>query len=474
MQALRHVSDKISRELPEQQLVNHPPIICVFGQGISPDIVNSLKNNWVDHHLKINAIGTGNEVLQPKVLIDKAATRLTNGSHLMLCVHGTPPQKTNNNKHHLLINASPAGAVSTLEFLEALFTRVKQLDPAHAKTHLPLPVVHILSCYSGSLSNELLPDNPLWKSAHIVVYSSKKFTCPNHYSAAMDNVARYVSDCARREERVDPLRLFYLAGSHSGDCLRLLGGDLQAPLILHSPKVAADLSEERLQHRLEGGLNDKTNFYLSAIETKLEEHGLSTSSPVAIAEFLQTRIGRRDLPSVAQLLNDYPDLINQPSFAGVLSLNVAILEDYAPIIDLLLESGANLRRTDFVGVGPTLTALPVGNKELLARLLTKGASPNETDIYGNSALFLAILQRSIVAAAMLIEHGANINYVYRDETALSLAVDQGDIAMVELLLKNGVGRAGGLSYELATTAVQNNQIKIAELLYRALLSSLRT
>ena len=473
MQALPHQSDNTSRQLPGQQQIKHPPITCVFGGGIATDVVDSLKNNWIAHRLKIKSIGTGNEVLEPKALIEKIAARLINGSHLMLCVHGVAPQITNNHKHHLRINALPEGGESTLTFLEKVVARAKQLNPEQLRSHLPRPVIHILSCFSGELSKDLRSDNPLWTSAHFVVYSSKKFTCPNHYGAAINAAASYISDCAQLGEAVNPLRLFFLAGSRSGDCMRMLGGDLQAPLILHAPKLAIDLQEERLAHRLEAGLRDKADFYLSAIETFRLDGDLTETSP-AIAELLQTRIGRRDLQSVAQLLKDCPRLVNQPSSEGVLSLNVAILEGFEPMIELLLKSGASLWRTDAVGVGPTLTTLLTGNNPLLEKLLTKGANPNETDICGNSALFFAVIQRSDVAAALLLEYGADVNYSCQDETPLTLAVDKGNAMMVELLLKHGAGRDAGLSHELAATAVQNKHIGIAELLYRALLSSPRT
>lgn len=469
MQALPRQSDHTSRQLPGQQQVNHPPITCVFGEGISHEVVNSLEKNWLAHRLKIKSLGAGNKTLQTKALIEKIAARLTNGAHLMLYVHGALSNKPNNNKHQLLINASPGGVLGTVEFLEQLFAYAKKLNPAQEKASLPLPVVHILSCYSGELSKELRPDNSVWKSAHFVVYSSKKFTCPNHYGAAMDAAASYISDCAQRGEAVNPLRLFFLAGSRSGDCMRMLGGDLQAPLILHAPKLAIDLKEERLAHRLEAGLRDKADFYLSAIETFRLDGDLTETSP-AMAELLQTRIGRRDLQSVSQLIKDCPRLVNQPSSEGVLSLNVAILEGFEPMIELLLKSGASLRGTDAVGVGPILTTLLTGNNLLLEKLLTKGANPNETNIYGSSALFVAVSQPSKLAAELLLAHGADINYSDDDETALTLAVDKGDATMVELLLKHGAGREAGLSLGLAATAIQNNQVAIAEMIYRALFS----
>jgi ankyrin repeat protein len=470
MQALPRQSDSISRRLPGQEKIKDPPITCVFGMGIVPDVVDSLKNNWIAHQLKIKTIGTGNEKLEPKRLIEKIARRLINGSHLMLYVHGASSHKTNNNKHHLLINSSPEGVLGTVEFFEQLFSYAKKLNPTQARTHLPLSVVHILSCYSGELSKDLLPDNPLWQSAYFIVYSSKKFTCPNHYGAAMDAAASYISGCVQRGEAVNPSRLFFLASSRSGDCMRMLGGHLQAPLIVHAPKLAADLQEERLAHRLEAGLRDKADFYLSAIDTVRQKRDLTTPVSGAIAELLQTRIGRRDLHSVEQLLKDCSDLIDQPSSTGVLSLNVAILEGFEPIIDLFLRSGANLWHTDGVGVGPILSALMAENNELLSKLLTQGANSNETDVCGNSALLSAVMQGSKVAAALLLEHGANMNYSDNGNTVLSLAVKKGDANMVELLLKNGAGRDAGLSSELASTAIHNNHIAIAELLYRALLS----
>ena len=95
MQALPRQSDSISRRLPGQEKIKDPPITCVFGMGIVPDVVDSLKNNWIAHQLKIKTIGTGNQKLEPKRLIEKIARRLINGSHLMLYVHGASSHKTN-------------------------------------------------------------------------------------------------------------------------------------------------------------------------------------------------------------------------------------------------------------------------------------------------------------------------------------------------------------------------------------------
>lgn len=73
-------------------------------------------------------------------------------------------------------------------------------------------------------------------------------------------------------------------------------------------------------------------------------------------------------------------------------------------------------------------------------------------------------------AAVLLAHGADLNFRNENETALLLAVNNGSVAMVELLLKHGAGPKAGLTRELADKAAEAGHTAIAQILRHALQS----
>lgn len=78
---------------------------------------------------------------------------------------------------------------------------------------------------------------------------------------------------------------------------------------------------------------------------------------------------------------------------------------------------------------------PVDSSEIMRLLLAKGANPNEVGSYGRTALMEA---SSATKVTLLLAKGAQLNT--KDEegrTALTRAVDRGDLAVVEALLKAG-------------------------------------
>lgn len=109
-----------------------------------------------------------------------------------------------------------------------------------------------MSCEAGVLTEAILPNSALWNSAYVILYSGSKPILASHYHAALASAAAYISHCGKHAIPVDPMRLFYLAGSRRGDGTRLQGGDLQAPLVLNAPKMADDLRPAGLGRRLKG------------------------------------------------------------------------------------------------------------------------------------------------------------------------------------------------------------------------------
>lgn len=467
------------RAVPDQRMIPTPcafrknlpseaSFISIFGYGIQPEAIERQRKILSGNHIDSIVFGSGAESLTAKKLISQIAPRLTRGSNLLLHIHGYTTTKGSRNQHWLSMGKANEHDISTVKFLTRLLTRATQRNKLAESSSLPLPIIHIMSCYAGVLSDEIRPEHPLWSSAHFIVYSNNKIASPYHYEAALKTIADYTNDCAAHGKPVNPLRSFYLGSSRRGDCMRLLGGDLRASLVLHAPKMAADLSDDMFIQHLEGKTEDKIDFSLSAIETIPDEDSLKAPLAQALSTLLQTRIFRKDLVAVRQLLDEHPALVNQATISGALPINTALLTGSMPIIELFLEKGVNLSKTDSFGVGPVMTSLSRRDPALIRRLLSMGGCPNEIDHEGSTPLLVAANCGCHAEVRTLLEGGADINYADDGDSALSLAVGAKDIAMVELLLAYHPGPNGGLSQALAGQARAAGQTEIARLLEAAL------
>lgn len=205
------------------------PFIFAAGNGFPESIIASQRKILSSAGLDTAFIGPGEEVASAKNLIDNLATRLQPGTHLLLHIHGQLDMK---NQHRVMFAESEDGLVNTVSFLEQLMSQAQALHAPQQKSYFPLPILHVMSCNAGVLAEEILPNSPLWNSAYIVLYASSKTIISSHYHTALASAAAYVSFCENHDKPVDPMQLFYLAGCRRGDGMRLLGGNLRAPLVL--------------------------------------------------------------------------------------------------------------------------------------------------------------------------------------------------------------------------------------------------
>jgi len=468
--------------LPRASLVPNPksgqpdttrksPFVFAAGNGFSEVIPSSQRKILSACGLDLVSIGPGEPVESAKTLIDNLAPHLMHGAHVLIHIHG---QVAMNEPHKLMFKESAESHVSTANFLEQLLKQAGKLHKSRHQTHRSLPILHVMSCEAGVLTDEIRPDSPLWNSAYIVLYSGSKPIMACHYHAALESAAAYTSHCAKNDIPVDPKRLFYLAGIRRGDGMRLLGGDLQAPLVLNAPKIADDLTPTGLSRRLKGSANDIADFFLSAIETSAEERQLAASWQQAVAELLNARIQRRDLGGVKRLLLEQPASINPPAPAKVVPIVSALHwitgpnDDAKMIVEAILSKCVDLSQTDTTGYGPLLASLPSRDPLLLKRLLLRGANPNEKDQDGATPLLVAVYHQFHAGIKLLLDFGADVNHSRHGDTALTLAVWRGDMIGVELLLKHGAGPKAGLSRALIDKANKAKDFEIAEILATAL------
>src|SRR5688500_10577644 len=162
------------------------------------------------------------------------------------------------------------------------------------------------------------------------------------------------------------------------------------------------------------------------------------------------------------------------------ALMKAVRRGNPEMVKLLIEHGADLNAKHRSGNTPLIMSAdpsfvemnakaggpqPVQASEIMRLLLAKGANPNDVGQYGRTALMQA---SSAAKVQLLLSRGAQVN-AKDDEgtTALTRAVDRGDVAIAEALLKAG---AEGLNAQnrdgetLLMSAVRAGRTDLAKLL----------
>jgi len=141
--------------------------------------------------------------------------------------------------------------------------------------------------------------------------------------------------------------------------------------------------------------------------------------------------------------------VNAQTDEGTALMN-AVNRGNPEMVKLLLDHGADLNAKHRLGNTPLIMSAdrsfvemnakaggppPVASSEIMRLLLANGANPNEIGQYGRTALMEA---SSTTKVTLLLARGAQLNTKdEQGETALTRAVDRGDLAVVEALLKAG-------------------------------------
>ena len=137
----------------------------------------------------------------------------------------------------------------------------------------------------------------------------------------------------------------------------------------------------------------------------------------------------RSLDRVRVLLTQDPKLLQAKSEGGT-ALHFAAIANDRPMVDLLLEAGADLyARDDTYGMTPIGWANEEGHVEMVRHLFSRGA---EVDLHQAAACGLADRVKQLVGA-----NRRQVNAVAGGWTPLQLAVLWGHPDVVELLLATG-------------------------------------
>ena len=119
---------------------------------------------------------------------------------------------------------------------------------------------------------------------------------------------------------------------------------------------------------------------------------------------------------------------------GVAPLGLSLKMKDWQLSKLLIENGANVAESDrLLGSTPLLAALQVDQEPLVEWLLQNGANPDNTIPVGKPPLFVAIERKNVAMVKLLMEYGANDRVKWFGKDACSFAQWLGHQDIVELL-----------------------------------------
>jgi ankyrin repeat protein len=153
-----------------------------------------------------------------------------------------------------------------------------------------------------------------------------------------------------------------------------------------------------------------------------------------------------DAARLRELLESEPSLLNTENADGLTHLGVAAHFGQIESVQVLLEFGADPNALSHSAISyiPSNTALHAAiagkrNIELIQLLLKHMASPTILDSNGHMSLHVAAFHDdNEVIIRLLLEHGAPLHVKSTDgKTALVIAMEQGNLKVVEFLRQNG-------------------------------------
>ncbi|KAK1444515.1 ankyrin repeat and protein kinase domain-containing protein [Babesia gibsoni] len=189
-----------------------------------------------------------------------------------------------------------------------------------------------------------------------------------------------------------------------------------------------------------------------------------------------------------------------------LPVSIAIMNDDMEMFDLLIRRGARVNIWDHCGKSPLYTACEVNADRFVKKLLKSGQAPEPVDIRGfsplslsierdnaayleqflnagflvnkwcphlrnyMSPLYLACKSKSNECIKLLLERGANTNWLYHGRITPTLVAYQNDKRWLPVFIKYGAGRDKSKRYLLSdvmSCAISNNDVESVAVLFEA-------
>jgi len=428
---------KITDEITDENKGEKHAMVCLFGRGIYPLAIQYVKNLARQSAMPYRFLGDLTHIQDPSKSLSTASLLPMTGNeggdvvHKVYLFHGG----INNGMHVVNVQHGHLEEVPTSALLRTMQAPVSQSLSQAGTEKKYKNIDYHFSCHSAKLRNEFSADEAFWKSTISLIFSSKKATSIEQMGTALDAALRYARFCNApgSQSTLDQFTLFLHAGMRRGDCLTMLGGELKAPLIWHAPKNQDDLLFQNLLRNVRGHELDYEKLRQAALALTQTQAQLSLLPHpyYQLRDMFFTRIGRDDVDSVTQILQRDIHLKNEKSALGMPALIWAIVVKARRCTASLLAAGADVNAIDEYGCTPLIKALATDDPKLVRRLLEAGANPDARDFDGNSPLMFAASQGWLEQVQTLIQFHAKADVWNKNQTALSMAVEQSDYDIVD-------------------------------------------
>ena len=419
---------------------NPPTLITVFGSHTVEPVCKQIQSMLNQSSLNMLTIGKADSVLAAEEVIQKVADHLDWKGHVLLCIHGKkmPKEITGlaRDEHLARLSSDSSHQTPTEELMSSLLDSLGHRS-AHAELAEPqTPMLHLLSCESDYLREQIKPDSALWKSAYVLLYSGKVSTGLHTVGNALKAVIAYLDYCDQHHLKPDPLKLLYIAGLHRSSDLSLMGGDLKAALVWPAPQKESEMRDEISLKQLKGHATDVRRLRTAASQLSTDERQLI--APASLQELLSARIEMDDVRGLSDVLKHHPTLLNAyddlHDSALILSINAGA---YA-CMNYLLQAGAAINTEAGPNNAPFIAATEASRKgdvRAMDLLLAHGADINYVCTDRDTAMHVAGMTDNVYAIKKLLDKGARTDLLNeKKETPLMTAVHHHAMHAVEFLL----------------------------------------
>jgi ankyrin repeat protein len=159
--------------------------------------------------------------------------------------------------------------------------------------------------------------------------------------------------------------------------------------------------------------------------------------PISSRSILYMTICDKKIPLLEMILDNGAN-INQPAKDGKSPLLKALELDHQEAIKLLIDKGADLDQPDDIGTTPLLSAIDQRNQKAITLLIDKGADLNKPDNKGTTPLLLALYLEDQAEINRLIDNGVDLDKAdKKGVTPLLSAISRGNEEAANLLINKG-------------------------------------
>jgi ankyrin repeat protein len=152
---------------------------------------------------------------------------------------------------------------------------------------------------------------------------------------------------------------------------------------------------------------------------------------------------------------------------GVTSLHLAARKGFQAVAEVLIANHADVNAKDKAGQTPLFAAVQGGQIKIIQMLIAAGAKPNLKDVKDNTVLNFAI-KTSPEMFKTLLAAGTDPNTVdAKNRTPLSYAVERDSLEVVKMLLAAKADPNGGFSDAPLLVAIHQKDVAAAEVLLQA-------